>query len=462
MRAGSQIRVGWQALDLLPSASLAQAADRRGHSTDFPSTLPRVQDTRIQVATACQNLAETVGSQARAGAPLFASTVLAGLFSYFTLTVSARLLGSADFGLLSALVAAASLVVVALRPLHTAATYLAAAAVGRGEGQTIAGLAGRALAASALFGVALLAVLAVLADPVRALFRTETLWPLAVLALFVAALTYFQIVSGLLMGLQRFSAFAAASLVDALVRALVIAPLVSLFGVVGGLISYGIGTIGASALAIARAGGLGWQVRAVADKTEMVHIGLSSVLLTLTMAVLQHSDLVLLRTYAQPEEVGWYAAAAAVGTLVYTVTAPLYLTAYPRVLAARQDGQPTWPLLSVTLAAVVIIGGVAISGASVLGEPLANVLFGPSFLAAGLLMPVYLAKTTASTALFVLGQHAIAVGRGVAVTAALCPALLSVVLVAFLRPSPAGTALFLCVGALGAAGAAALTLSRSR
>ena len=121
--------------------------------------------------------------------------------------------------------------------------------------------------------------------------------------------------------------------------------------------------------------------------------GLATGLATLSLiggiALLQNGDLVLLRGYGRPEDAGLYAACASLGNLFVTVTAPLYVPAFPRALTAYRRGQGTRAILVGVLTPIGLAGVAAVVGALVLGELVIAVLFGADFLGAASILPAY-------------------------------------------------------------------------
>src|SRR4030088_849280 len=103
--------------------------------------------------------------QLNAGLPLLAGTIVASLFSYGAVTLSARLLGAADYGLLGTLLGITSVGTVALRPLHSAATHAASTAFAHGEQSIVSAFAGRLLAVCVVGGV-IVCFATVLLEPV--------------------------------------------------------------------------------------------------------------------------------------------------------------------------------------------------------------------------------------------------------------------------------------------------------
>jgi O-antigen/teichoic acid export membrane protein len=393
---------------------------------------------------------------------LLAGTGGAALFSYVAVTLSARLLGPENFGLLGALIAITSLVTVALTWLYTMAAHIAAAAFVRDEADRLRELTGPALAAAGAMGLASAAVLAVVAGPIGDFLHITDSRMIELLAPLFAAIACTHFLKGLLSGLQRFRAFGAATALEALIRAILTAPLALLFGVAGSLAAYVGGVIIADAWMLTLIGRIGWRLPSRGQLAGPGWTAVGTVVTTLMVAILQYGDIVLLRWYAPAKEVGIYSAAAAVGNTLFTLVLPLTLPAFPRALAAYQSGHPTWPILLKALIPVVFAGLATVGGAVLFGEAVGVLIFGVPFVAVGALLPVYFAKTTALVALALIGQHTVAVERmGALVVAAVLtlggPFLLSVV-----QPVPQTAALINFAFAAVAASVLGLLLAMPR
>jgi O-antigen/teichoic acid export membrane protein len=373
-------------------------------------------------------------------------TVASGLLAYVSITIAARLLNPVDFGLLGALIALSSFATILLRPAGFAMTHLAATAYVDVGGGRLRGLGAASVALSAVVMVLLVLLVAAFGQPLATTLQASSTWPIWLLVPLLGALTCFHLTNGILTGAQRFVWFAGAGVIEAAARAIVTAPLVLHIGVSGSLGSYVAGHVAAIAFSITCLGGLAWKPPPVKDVIDAVRTGSAALTLLVGISLLQNGDLVLLRWYGRAEDAGLYAACATIGGLLVTLGTPLFVPAFPRALAAHRSGEPTLPILLFALTPIVV-GGISASLASIwLGSTAVGLLFGPAFEGAGLILPVYLAKSTALLAAGVLGQHAIATGRLLAVRLAVVPAACTLVMLGYLRPDAVATALVAVAG----------------
>jgi O-antigen/teichoic acid export membrane protein len=394
--------------------------------------------------------------------PMALSTLVTIVLGYLSLALSARLLSATDFGLLGALLGIVAVVSVALRPLHTMATHYAADALSSRKPENVA-IATAWITLGVVVAAVVLSIGAVaLRDELQATLRAQTFAPVAVLTPLLCGTALWQITSGHLMGLRRFRAFAVASIIDAVIRTILTAPLVSAWGVAGSLTSYTTGVLMASAVGMRLSGGLVWRGRPSFMTQQIARIGGASVILTMVVAVLQNLDLVTLRTYSDPDLVGLYAGSAALGNVWFAVAAPIYLPLYSRLRAAYLAGNETTHLMVGTLVPIAA-GGLTASLVSIpLGVPAASLLLGASLGGSGVYLPLYLAKTTALLILFVFGQYALATDRSQLVAFSAIPGVVCVGLLVAVHPEPILAPLYGLGGAAAGAVPAALALmSRS-
>jgi O-antigen/teichoic acid export membrane protein len=392
--------------------------------------------------------------QLNQGTPLALGTVVSAVFSYLALTISARSLGVAEFGVLGATLAVVSVAVVAMRPLHTAATHLAARV--RSDRLILSGLTGPLLGASFAIACVVAVVVNVLDAPLRALLRVEDSRLLWLAAPLIGLHLFWQLESGLIAGTQRFDLLATDSVADALVRAIVMAPLAIALGAFGSVAAYATGVAAAGTLAAAQLGGLRWSLpRHVFDR-DLLQVGGGSILLTLAVTMVQNLDLLFLRAYGDPQAVGWYAACATIGSFLLAVTAPLYLPLYPRALRATEERMPTLPILASVLLPFTAAGVVAVGASWGAGNFAAALFFGPQFAPAGDVLPAYVTKTLCIGALFIVGQYALATRRALAIVPGALLAMAGLVVIPITRFESQPLAL-LCASLAGAASILTLT-----
>ncbi len=389
---------------------------------------------------------------------LLLGTTSAAVLSYSAVTLSARVLGPADFGLLGALVGTVSLFTVVLSPLASMATHVGALALTHHRTSVAIGLSGPTLATGTVLAILVAAVIALWSDQIGGVFRTTGWWPIALLSPLVAAVAWIQVFKGLLSGLQRFGAFAITTAVEAFVRATLTWPLVTTFAVTGALLAYLAGIVAAAALAILSLGGLGWTLPSRRVMAAPGRTAAASAVLTILLGLLQSADLIAVRWYASPVVSGLYAAAAALGNALFTLVVPLTIPAFSRTLAAMERREPTAPIIAEAVVPVGGIGLVGVVGALWLGGAARVLIFGPDFQGMEAVLVPYAAKTAALLVLAVIGQYSIAVAGPRPLVAATALAGLGPVGVIVLQPEPDRVALIMLLVTLASGGFLSLLL----
>jgi O-antigen/teichoic acid export membrane protein len=378
---------------------------------------------------------------------LVIGTIVSGPLAYASLTLAARLLQPAEFGLLGALLAVSSIATIVLRPAGFGMTQLAAFVADTSKDH-LRGLGGVSLVVGLATAVLLGALIAALDDALATALQASSFWPIWLLAPVLASLTCYHLTNGVLIGAQRYAGIALTGILESAVRLAATVPLVMHLGVAGSLASYMLGQAAAVALSIRLLGGLTWRAPPVSDLVHATTTGASAFMLVVSVSLLQHGDLLLLRWYGQPDEAGLYAANASIGNLFVALASPLFVPAFPRALAAHRSGHPTLPILLFTLVPVSIGGLVAATVSIWLGPLIITLLFGATFADAGAFLALYLGKITALLAAGMLGQHAIATGRSSVLRIAALAPLVGLLAMAFSKPDAALSALLACLAAI--------------
>src|SRR4051794_37394436 len=123
---------------------------------------------------------------ASSGGVLLVGTVAGGVLAYFSVALSARGLGAAEFGLLGALLGVVNLAGVAARPAYLVVTHLTARTRLQGDPGALRDLATAAIAFSAGLGLVLLAAVWLTRPALENFFQMTEAGPLFVVALVIA------------------------------------------------------------------------------------------------------------------------------------------------------------------------------------------------------------------------------------------------------------------------------------
>lgn len=288
------------------------------------------------------------GRLSRLAAPLLIAVAIQSAANLIFHAVVGRSLPAADYGALGAVLSAMTLVAVPLSALQTAAARTTAA-----SGLTRA-TAWRAINRVALYSLPAVALLLLLAGPIRSYLSLPTMFDAAILAPTLIVATVISVARGLLLGGGRSGVVAASFLLATAVRLGPGLYLAHTWGVTGALVATLAGEAAGLALVLyfalgAPAGGLTRLTGGDVLKTAVVVAGLFA---------FSTIDLFLARHHLSGTQSGFYVAAATIGKTVLALPAAALSVAYPKLVAA-------WPSrmrLATLRSALLVVGLPALAG----------------------------------------------------------------------------------------------------
>lgn len=308
--------------------------------------------------------------------------------------LAGRLLGPVRFGAFGVVMAVYYVLVGPLsRTLETSARKIAA------EGKDAVAALGvpalrTGLAVWAVFLLAVPVIGGLSGVPSVALLVFSPVFPLAYLL---------AVGSGALQGLERFRAYAAYEVVSS------VAKLSAL-----GLVLAGLGLTGAVAAPVIDAGiGLlvvgvalypfTWSSATAAGRSLLGRSGLFILAVYAAFSI----DVVLVKLFLGAEMTGLYNAVAVIGKGVFFGAVAINRTVFARFA----DGRADRGVLHACLGLLLVGGAVAFAGLSVVGAPFIAVAFGADFVGAASFAPLYMVFITAVSAVAVVGNYYLSVGR---------------------------------------------------
>jgi O-antigen/teichoic acid export membrane protein len=363
------------------------------------------------------------------------------------IVLTARMLGPEQFGVLGTFFAIASVASLVLRFLLVGASRFAAGALEADEREVVLAAAGRVLALVTAITAGLLIGAIAFSEAINELLRVDVFAGPALIALLVPAMGYELVISGLLLGQGRIGTVGAVWAIESIARIALTVVLVATNGITGALVAYVASVYVASTVATMRIGGLRWRLPSSSHLAGTATTSLASALVIAIACVPQYLDLVLVRTYLDPVQAGWYATAGTVSGFLFVIGMPICLAIHPRVVTANLRGQSAAPVLLSHLGALIVVGGSAVIGARLLGAPVLGAVFGEAFAGAADVLPFILARTSGTLALLLAGTYAIACAKNRVVLLGSAPALFAIMGLPVLQPE------IQHAGALSAAGA---------
>jgi O-antigen/teichoic acid export membrane protein len=293
----------------------------------------------------------------RAGAPLFAATLLWQLSNFVFNAAGARLLGPVSYGSLAAAVGLLYLLNPLLLTIQTVASRETTAYVSTDRAPDIRAAMwfyGRRLGVAGL--VTCLAI--VIASPwISDFLKIGTPAPVVVLAAAVPLWCIASLLRGIFQGSQHFGRLAISTAVEAIAKISSAIVILSLFwrGATGGMIAVVIGAAGALLVSSLMASYLPYTEN---HRTPTVHPGRYT-LITLAalglLAILLSTDTLAAKHYLSPADAGLYAGVSICGKIVYFVTSVLAIYLFPIFSAQHDRGRDARGGLGLSLA--FVLGG---------------------------------------------------------------------------------------------------------
>ena len=348
-------------------------------------------------------------SGARSGALVAGASAASIVANYVFLLAAGRVLGSAGYGSLAALLGLLAVVLIPAGALQMAVSREISRRIATGDSHGADAFARTAVRVSLIATVPLVALAIVLAVPLADLLHIHSMGVVVLTeAILVTALVY-PVAMGVVQGVQRFHALAALYLAPFVIR-------LPLFGIAAALgyrlgaaiVATLAGSIAATALALAlirepltRADVLPRsELRPFLRYLTPVAAGLVGI------ALLTHLDILIVKARLSADDAGAYAAASAFARVGFFLPATILAVLFPRTAARQARGEETEDILGRSLLVTVALCGALAIFYAAAGVGLVAATFGRSFSDGGrVLAPFALAIGLYSLAYILVGYH---------------------------------------------------------
>ena len=278
--------------------------------------------------------------------------------------IMARMLGNAEYGVLSAILGALMMFGVPLGALGGGVTHFTAIFIARDERGKIKDMMA-ALARDLLIPVMLLVIVALLArQELMAAFKIDSPVPIY-LAIGTAVVGLFgAIPGGVLAGMQAFKWGALISNGASVLRLIAGFSLAFLgLGAVGGLTAHALGIVVSVLLSLVICGVLLGRARISLERPAGIYAYIGGYMAAFTAyGVLSGADLLLVKYYYSPEQAGVFSKAAMVARMVFFLPGPVCSAMFPKVTSA---GESTGATRRTLFKAMVVTGLIVASMALV-------------------------------------------------------------------------------------------------
>jgi len=264
-----------------------------------------------------------------------------------------------------------------------------------------------------LAGVVLALVLALGAPTWADFFNSASAWPFVILGVGMPAYLVQAVGRGVLQGQLEFSALAGTFVKEMIVRLVLGVVLVRLgFGVIGATAALSASFI-ATWLAVRSA--LTWDStvpleRRPIDRDVIAYAGPVAVLL-LGQIIINNGDVLISKQGLEPVEAGVYAAVALVGRAVFFLSWSVATTLFPAAAQREEAGEQSHGLLHGGLAAVAVLGVVAVVGARWLGGTVLGRVFGEEYADVSTQLAAYALATAVFAMANLIVSHYLALGE---------------------------------------------------
>jgi O-antigen/teichoic acid export membrane protein len=361
------------------------------------------------VAPTAPPVMRPAASGVRSGALLAVASGLSIVANYAFLLAAGRILGSAAYGSLAALLGLLSIVVLPATALQFAVSRDISRRVAAGDDGSADRFARATMRLSVLATIPLVVVALALAAPMSAVLHIHSVGVVALMDAGLATALVFPVAQGVLQGRQRFHALAALYLAPFAVRLTVLAVAAAAgFRLGGAVLATVLGLVGATALALAlvreplRAGARGPRPSLAAFLRYLGPVGVG----VIGIALLTNIDILVVKARFSSDLAGAYGAASAFARVGFFLPATILTVLFPRTAARQARGEETEDILGRSLLATAAFCGLLAVFYAAAGVGLVVTTFGADFAAGGrVLAPFALATGLFSLANILVGYH---------------------------------------------------------
>lgn len=349
-------------------------------------------------------------SSVRDSALMLGATSLTSLLHYAFSLVMGRMLGPADYSIMSALMGVYVVVSIPVTVISTVVAKSVSGRLAQGKESEIGGVIWQAWKQIVLYGGGIVLLLLMLSPWLSRFLQIDAVRPvIAMISIILPALALFA-ARGCLQGLQRFGALAANTVLEATLRLGSGIALVSLkLEASGGLLALTCSCLGAMGVAI-------WSLlpylrRRAASKQEtgMARYFFLTLAGYLAFAVLTNTDMILVRHFFPPQAAGEYAAAATLGKIALFLPAPMATVMFPKTALRNAQRQETTSVLSKSAAVTLILCAIPVIGMFILPQHLVGWSYGQAYIGGAGLLGIYGASMAGYALVSLLLQYFLSV-----------------------------------------------------
>ncbi len=353
--------------------------------------------------------AQAPSTGARSAALIGSASVVGMVANYAFLLAAGRILGSADYGALAALLGLLAVVLIPASALQMAVSREVSRRLAHGDVPGASTFSRQMLRLSLLATVPLLLLALAASVPLSALLHIDSAGIVALALVTLTTALVSPVAMGILQGRQRFHALALLYVVPwALRLGLLAAASAAGYRLGGAVVATLAGAVVTALLALwmarpqpvsPREAGPS-ELRPFLRYLALVSLGLVGI------ALLSHLDLLIVKARFSAEMAGAYGAASAFARVGFFLPAAILAVLFPRTAARQARGEETEDILGRSLLATAGFCGLLALFYAATGVGLVTTSFGPDFAAGGeILAPFALAIGLFSLANVLVGYH---------------------------------------------------------
>ena len=299
------------------------------------------------------------------GGWMLTATVVTGVLNYISNVFVGRMLGPADYGIFTSLVALSMILTVASGVVQTVVTnYVARLRAGAATAEvgTLLVYLLKRLLPCGIGGVLLFSLIA---KPLAVFLQIPSLWPVIVIGTFLIPAAVLPAVNGVLRGLQRFGALGGMQISVAVFRLLAVVGLIGLgLGATGAVASLPLSSLSAFVLGMFFLGDVLRRRRmgTTLELSGLFEYSLHAALATICFAVLINSDVILVKSRFSPTEAGLYSAVVTLGRIAFWLSGAVVMLLLPKAAERHALGRSAVGLVRKSLLSVTLLcGGITVA-----------------------------------------------------------------------------------------------------
>lgn len=218
-------------------------------------------------------------------------------------------------------------------------------------------------------------------------------WTIGILAFLAGAVIFVFALRGITQGMQDFAGFSTSLVMDGALKGTVGAMIASAkLGQMLGVFGFFFGTLCSGIFVWWRLWSRcaeGAKVRLEVNVPRLFSTGFGAATLTVATAILSYADVLLVKHFFPAHDAGIYAAASLAAKILFFLVSFAPLVLIPKAVQRHALAENPLPVLAVAFSAVIVLSAAGLLAFRLAGTFIVEILVGPAFSSAALLLPWY-------------------------------------------------------------------------